>query len=38
LRAVERILSENGVTLGQTTRGVAAAPEAAGNTIIEFVE
>ena len=38
LAAVERILSENGVTYGQTARGVAVAPEAAGNTIIEFVE
>ena len=38
LSAVERILSENGVTYGQTARGVAVAPEAAGNTIIEFVE
>jgi hypothetical protein len=37
LAAVERILSENGVTYGQTARGVAVAPEAAGNTIIEFV-
>jgi len=38
LAAVERILSENGVTYGQTARGVAVAPEAAGNTIMEFVE
>jgi hypothetical protein len=38
LAAVERILSENGVTHGQTARGVAVAPDAAGNTIIEFVE
>ena len=38
LRAAERILSENGVVHGETARGVAVAPEAAGNTIIEFVE
>jgi hypothetical protein len=38
LRAVEHILSENGVTHGETSRGVAVASEAAGNTIIEFVE
>ena len=38
LAAVERILSENGVMHGQTARGVAVAPDAAGNTIIEFVE
>jgi hypothetical protein len=38
LQTTSRILSANGVTHGQTARGVAVAPEAAGNTVIEFVE
>lgn len=38
LQNTRRVLSANGVTKGQTARGVAVTPEAAGNTIIEFVE
>ena len=38
LDVTKRILTENGVVFGQTAEGIAVAPDAAGNTILEFVE
>ncbi|WP_213309176.1 VOC family protein [Paraburkholderia sacchari] len=38
LAAAARVLSQNGVAHGRTAKGVAVPAEAAGNTILEFVE
>lgn len=38
LDVTKAVLTANGVAFGETDRGIAVAPSAAGNTILEFVE